>query len=99
MTRRGRLLWLAGHIRPWQIGFLIGSGLPAVLGASWGVYWIWTLPPLPPGEARCGTGMLAPLTLIFFVAPICGTMGALLAAASPPFWRAQDEESPRMPAE
>lgn len=99
MTQRGPLLWIADHIRPWQIGFLIGSGLPAVLGASWAAYWVWTLPALPPGQAGCGTGMLAPLTLIFFVAPICGTIGALIGAASPAICRARDEKSPTMPSE
>jgi hypothetical protein len=99
MTRRGPLLWLADHIRPWQIGFLIGLGLPAALGASWGGYWMWASTPPAPGEGGCATGMVGPLMLIFLVAPICGTIGAVIAAASPAFWRAQDEKSPRMPAE
>jgi len=99
MMRRGPLLLLADHIRPWQIGFLIGFGLPAALGASWGAYWFWTLLPLAPGEARCGTGILGPVTLIFFVAPIFGTIGALIAAASTAFCRAQNEKSPKMPSE
>lgn len=66
------------------LGFLAGAVGPA-LGAAW-MYWHEaahraTLP-VSRDTAYCGMGMLAVLTLLFVLAPLCGACGALLAEVS-----------------
>src|SRR5579863_2178818 len=99
MTRRGPLLWLADHIRPWQIGFLIGAAIPIVIGTGWMIREMTYHASLPqiPNTGSCGMGMLGAWMVILFLGPAGGTVGALIAAVASAICRAQVEASSAKP--
>lgn len=67
--------------RPWcglLIGFAVGALPPLALGVRGWYSFESYVASLPPGTAVCGNGMLGVLLLIFFVAPVTGSAGALV---------------------
>ena len=71
------------HLRRSLIGAAAGATLPVLAGFYFVYQFSAYTDTLPPGTAACGTPLLLPLCLFFFVAPVMALIGGVIAALLP----------------
>ena len=71
------------HLRRSLIGAASGAALPVLAGFYFVYQFSAYTATLPPGTAVCGTPLLLPVCLFFFVAPVMALIGGVIAALLP----------------
>lgn len=66
-----------------SIGFLLGASPPVLLAIYHYYQFQVFVASLPPGTAVCGNSVMWSITLIIFVAPVSGCLGAVIARLIP----------------